>query len=102
VLASDPDNSAPAYSDGDTISITFDEPLSVRYRNWAGTGLVSDPNVHTLATGVGGPRAFVNALFRFSGKLGQDYSGVWDDASTFVVTVTDTTAAYGIAIGKLT
>lgn len=77
VRAADPDNSAPTYSNGDTIAIRFNVPLTVRYRNWE-ESLASDPNVHALATGVGGPRGFVNSLFKFSGKLGQDYSGAWD------------------------
>ena len=98
--AADPDNSHPAYSDGDTITIRFDQPLVVSYRNWQSGGLSADPNDgRPTAAGVGGPRAFVNALFRFSGKLGQDYT-MWSDASTFVVTITDTAATYGIAIGQ--
>ena len=102
VTASDPDNSAPSYSDGDTITIVFDVALSVRYRNWQDGGLTTDPNTYVSAAGVGGPRAFVNSLFKFSGKLGQDYTGNWEDASTFVVTVTDVTAGYGIDIGATT
>jgi hypothetical protein len=74
VVVSDPDNSAPAYSDGDQIKITFDVPLAVVYRNWQAGGLAADPNSNgrTTAAGISGPRAFVNSLFKFSGKLGQD------------------------------
>ena len=100
-IAADPDSSAAGYSDGDTISITFDVPLAIQYRNWEAGGLQSDPNADggDGVTGIGGPRAYVNALFKFSGKLGQDYSGAWTDTSTFVVTITDTTAEYGVTIG---
>ena len=103
VLVNDPDNSSPLYSDGDTITITFDVPLSVTYRNWRTGGIGSNPNARGYdAAGVSGPRAFVNSLFVVSGKLGQDYSGLWADSSTFVIAVTDVTASYGIDIGATT
>lgn len=74
------------------------------YRNWRTGGLASDPNANGrfAAGGTSGPRAFVNALFTFSGKLGEDYSGIWQDDSTFVVTVTSVSTTYGIVIGSTT
>ena len=36
----------------------------------------------------------------FSAKLGEDFSGAWSDESTFLVTVTDTTAHFGVAVGS--
>ena len=55
------------------------------------------------ATLVSGPRLFVNGLFDFSGKLGDDYSGEWTDDSTFVVTlltVGDAAPVLGTAIER--
>ena len=100
VLASDGDNSAQGFSDGDTIRIRYDVPLSVRYRNWQG-GLTADPSLSGVV-GVSGGRALVDALFVFSGKLGEAYGGEWEDELTFKVTVHDTRASYGVAIGSTT
>ena len=99
VMASDDDNSAPGFSNGDRITITFNMRLLVRYRNWWNI-LEDDPNLHQTA-GVAGPRMFVQSLFSFSGKLGSDYSGEWTDESVFVVTVTDRTASHGVDVGSM-
>ena len=100
MTASDPDNSGAAYSNGDLITILFDVAVLVKYRFWWDV-MPTDPNIGGLVKGVGGPRLYVNGLFDFSGKLGEDYSGVWQDTSTFVITLTDTTAAYGTGVGEL-
>ena len=68
----------PTWEVGDALSLVWDAPLNVR-PGWP----------------LSGDRAFVDALFRFSTPLGEEYSGEWRDASTFVVT----TAAVGAAAG---
>ena len=56
VTAADPTNSRPGFSDGDTVVIRFNMPLSVRYRNWGRQGLRHVTNQHDSAAGAGGPR----------------------------------------------
>ena len=97
VVASDEDNSAPGFSDGDIIRIRFDVALSVRYRNWE-SAITNNPNLGTVA-GVSGGRPLVDSLFTFSGKLGETYGGLWEDDQTFKVTISDTRASYGVEIG---
>ena len=67
---SDPDNLDYVFSDNDAINITFDRSSDL------GT--------------VEAKRARVDALFSFNIPLGEDYSGEWQDDSTFRITIVDT------------
>lgn len=60
----------PTWSAGDALQLRFDSALNVK-----------------PAWPLKGSRSFVDALFSFSDALGDDYTGEWRDASTFVVTV---------------
>lgn len=66
------------YSDGDTLTITFDIATNQ-------TGAASQANI--------------NGNFTFSQGLGTTYTGIWTDPSTLVITVTDTTGEGGVAVG---
>ena len=67
------DLSDPGWSRHDTLAVHFDLPTDLGGRE--------------------GGKAFVDTALAFSQPLGGDYSGVWSDASTFVVTVLDPTGA---------
>lgn len=57
----------------DTIRIKFDVAVRVAYRNWDELFGV-DPN-QLPTVGLGGSRLFVEGLFSFSAKLGEDFTG---------------------------
>ena len=89
-VADDPDNSDSTYSNGDTITIRFNEPTN--------QPLKGSDNLLV--------KADVNKLFGFGqnggeGKLGDDYSGTWLDSRTFQITVKDITSAAPPKIGQL-
>ena len=63
----DPDNSELAYGAGDTLTLSFSLP--------------------TNRDSASPQRSYVDSLFAFSPQFGDDYSGAWDDDSTFVITV---------------
>lgn len=67
---SDPDNLDYVFSNEDQVMVTFDRSSDL--------GAVE-------AT-----RKRVDALFSFNIPLGEDYSGLWLDDSTFIITITDT------------
>jgi hypothetical protein len=75
-VVDDPDDLDEVYSAGDTLTLSLDmatDALSVH-----------EPS---------GDRSYVDSIFTFSLSVGADYSGNWQDSSTFVVTVTDATGA---------
>ena len=82
-VADDPDNLDLVYSDGDTVTITFDIAT-----NATGGGLISQAEIDLNFTDSVGPPDF-----------GTTYTGVWSlDSRTLTITVTDVTGGT-IAIG---
>ena len=69
----DLDNADTAYGEGDSLFIVFDRATDL------GRGAAK------------GAEAFVGGLFDFSHALGSRYSGEWQDASSFVVTIVNAT-----------
>ncbi|MDE1826414.1 MAG: fibronectin type III domain-containing protein, partial [Thaumarchaeota archaeon] len=86
ITASNPSGTS-GYSDGDTITVQFNEPTN---EPPSGTGRL------VLGTNQ------VNNLFAFSQNLGNAYTGQWIDPSTFLITITDTTGALPPTVGYLT
>jgi hypothetical protein len=82
-VADDPDDGDIVFSNGDTLTITFDSPT-----NATGNGLISRVEINANFTdGAGAP------------DFGTTYSGVWSaDSRTLVITVTDVTGE-NLAIG---
>ena len=80
-VAADPDNGDTVYSNDDTLTITASAPTNQ-------TGTATQANI--------------NGNFTFSVALGATYSGVWTDASTLVITVTNTAGEGGVTIGVTT
>ncbi len=70
IIADDPDDDNPSYSQGDTITITFD----IETNQTSGTTLTKDE---------------VDALFTTSDPLGEDYTAEWLDSSTIRITIID-------------
>ena len=64
-----------AWSRYDTLSVRFDVPTDLGGRE--------------------GGKAFVDTTLSFSQSLGEDYSGVWLDPSTFLITILDPSGASG-------
>ncbi len=81
ITADDPDDGDIIYTDGDTITVVFSEATN-------------QPPVSTNVE--------INALFTFSDSLGMDYTGVWSDASTMVITIVDSTGATPPAVDVFT
>lgn len=76
-VADDPDNGDEILSNGDTVTITFDIAT-----NATAGGTISQAEINANFTdGAGAP------------DFGTTYSGVWSDASTLVITLTDVTGA---------
>ncbi|MGH9909271.1 MAG: beta strand repeat-containing protein, partial [Nitrososphaerales archaeon] len=69
LAADDIDDSDPAFSNGDTITLVFSKSTNQP----GGTGVQS--------------KLAVNNLFNFTHSLGTDYSGQWIDPSTFRITI---------------
>ncbi len=69
-VANDPDDADNVYSDGDTLTITFNIPT-----NQSGTAT----------------QANINGNFTFSQPIGASFSGIWSNSQTLVITVTDVT-----------
>jgi len=72
LVAQDPDGADAVYSNGDTITIIFDTPTN-------------RPPVATKAN--------LDELFSFSQNLGSDYTGVWTDDVTLVITIVNAIGA---------
>ena len=72
VVMADYDNFDTDWSGEDTLTVTFDRATDHGRQ------------------GKAGPRAYVDSLFEFDHVLGEDYSGVWSDLSTFVISSIDT------------
>ena len=84
-VSDDPDNADGVYSNGDTLSITFDQAT-----NATGGGAIS--------------QAEINANFTFASPagIGTTYSGVWAaDSTSLTITVTDVGAAV-LVVGTTT
>ena len=77
VEVDDPDSSDSVYSAGDRVRVYFDQATDMAS---------SAANGYAVA----GDRAYVDSLMSFSMPLGLQYMGVWDDASTFTVTIIST------------
>ena len=71
---SDSDELDSILSDGDKLTITFNQD----------TDMAGFPTL---------TRSELNIIFDFGGSLGTDYTGVWDDARTLVITIVDSTGA---------
>jgi uncharacterized repeat protein (TIGR01451 family) len=78
--AADIDGDNPAYSNGDTFTISFNLDT-----NQPGAGILD--------------KATVDQLFSFSHNLGADYQGQWINPRTFEVTVTNIAGNGGVSIG---
>lgn len=72
IVASDPSNGDAVFGNGDEILVTFSEPTN-------------SPAVST--------RAELNILFDFSHPLGTNYIGTWEDSSTLIITIVDSSGA---------
>ena len=77
VEVDDPDSSDSVYSAGDRVRVYFDQATDMAS---------SAANGYAVA----GDRAYVDSLMSFSMPLGLQYMGVWNDASTFTVTIIST------------
>jgi len=84
LIADDPDDLDNVYSINDTITITFDSNTNTP----GGMGLQS--------------KAAVNDLYNFTDSLGEEYTGLWNTADTFVITISNTTGATTPIIGTTT
>ena len=96
-VASDPDNGDTQLSAGDTLSITFDE----RARPAAGVCMSQFGNPSWPCAMSGGKR-LVDELFDFSHPLGADYSGVWVNDFTFVVSIVNPAGGHVRTLGEST
>jgi len=85
IRAADPDGitegEAGGFTDGDTITVRFSEAT----------------NTPPVAT-----KANLDGLFTFSQSLGSDYTGVFDNSLTLIITIVDSTGATPPAINELT
>jgi uncharacterized repeat protein (TIGR01451 family) len=81
LVASDPDSSDAVFSTGDTLTIRFSESTN-------------QPPVNSKS-------ALIN-LFTFSQGIGDDYSGVWQNPRTLVITILDAGFDVPPQIGVLT
>ena len=87
LIAADPDSADAIFSNGDTITIKFSENTN---------RADSTPDVEGLT------KADLENLFSFSQRIGDNYSGVWSNSQTLVITIDDSTNATPPAIGVLT
>ena len=84
VVASDPDDNDIVFSDGDTLSLTFDEPT----------------DLGGFAVGAALSKADIDALFNFAPNIGTDYTGTWATSLGLTITIVDS-AGHGLpAIGS--
>ena len=80
----DVDNLNASYDEGDQIVVQFDMAVNkANCSEWA----VSVDNYRYCAKRPEGGADFVDSLFQVTASLGANYSGAWEDASTFVITV---------------
>ena len=89
--ALDPDNSDSIVSSGDRLTVAFDIPTDrggVPRAFWPG---VANPDNRV-------DRAEIERLFAFSAPLGEEYSGLWTDASTLQITVVNATFAEAVPL----
>ena len=94
-VATDPDNGDTQLSTGDTLSITFDE----RARPAAEVCMSRFGNP-SWPCAMSGGKPLVDELFDFSHPLGADYSGVWVNDFTFVVTIINPTGGRVRTLGE--
>ena len=84
-VADDPDNADTVYSNGDTLTITFDQAT-----NATGGGAISQGEINA------------NFTFASPAGIGTTYSGVWAaDSTSLTITVTDVGAAV-LVVGTTT
>jgi len=83
VVGEDPDNSDGVFSNGDKITITFNE----------------DTDYARLPLGEL-RKDMVDSLFTFSTDLGPDYVGIWVSRQVFEITITDASFVVGPALGE--
>ena len=89
--ALDPDNSDSIVSSGDRLTVAFDIPTDrggVPRAFWPG---VANPDNRV-------DRAEIERLFAFSAPLGEEYSGLWTDASPLQITVVNATFAEAVPL----
>ncbi|HSA98338.1 MAG TPA: hypothetical protein VLF17_04595 [Candidatus Nitrosotenuis sp.] len=79
-VADDPDNSDSVFSNGDTLTIRFDESTN-------------QPSVAT--------KADIDRLFTFSQSIGDDYTGAWVQPNTMTITIVDASAEEPPVVGDL-
>jgi hypothetical protein len=94
-VAADPDNGDTQLSAGDTLSITFDE----RARPAAEVCMSRFGNP-SWPCAMSGGKPLVDELFDFSHPLGANYSGVWVNDFTFVVTIINPTGGRVRTLGE--
>ena len=82
----DHDNANASYDVGDQLVVQFDIAVN---RGACQQAAISFDNLPICARRASGGRAYVDSLFSVTASIGANYSGTWDDASTFVVTVID-------------
>eukprot|EP00908_Phaeocystis_cordata_P015561 Transcript_26716.p1 GENE.Transcript_26716~~Transcript_26716.p1 ORF type:complete len:1344 (+),score=457.27 Transcript_26716:146-4033(+) len=76
-VADDPDDGDATFGTGDVITLYFDRPTNV-----------TEDRIGNLAVGDDGrPETYVDQLFTLTEPLGDQYEGMWHDASTFEITV---------------
>ena len=82
----DADNLNASYDVGDQVVLQFDMAVSAaNCTRWD----VSVDNYRYCARRPEGGMAYVDSLFTLTGALGANYSGAWEDGSTFVITTID-------------
>ena len=83
-FARDHDNANASYDSGDQLVVQFDMATN---RGACLTEVVSYDNLPYCARRAAGGSEYVDSLLTLSSPMGANYSGVWEDSSTFVLTV---------------
>ena len=84
--ARDVDNANASYDAGDQLVVQFDMGVN---RGACLRTAISVDNLPICAQRRSGGVSYVDSLLSVSATIGANYSGVWEDASTFVVTVVE-------------
>ena len=98
-VADDADHADAEFSAGDTITLHLDRATN------RGGGKPDDLTIYGFQARwmpLEGGKDFVDTLLSFDHPMGDDYSGAWLDASTFVFTALDTEAARPPMVGQTT
>ena len=86
----DTDNLNSSYDAGDQLVLHFDMAINqATCMSWT----TSVDNLPVCARRASGGRDYVDSLFQLTASLGTNYSGAWEDQSTFVITVVDSPPA---------